>query len=151
MALAFPNTEAKAFSFDRGEIDINGRIFTAIENISTNQPIEEGVIFGAAAEPLQRTRGQLQMGEGTIEFSTIEEAMELVDLLGDGWQEKVFPISYTLVAPDNRTIAIVCNGSRLLDCEIDHSQGADGLPVSFPFSFMNRTINGKKSLVNQRT
>jgi hypothetical protein len=149
MALAFPNTEAKAFSFDRGEIEIAARIFTAIENISTNQPIEEGVIFGTRAEPLQRTRGQLQMGEGTIEFSAIEEAIELVELLGDGWQEKVFVVSYTLVAPDARTIAIVCNGARLLDCEIDHGQGADGLPASLPFSFMNRTINGKKSLINQ--
>ncbi len=151
MALGFPMTEGKAYDFGRGEITLGTKIYTAISNISTNQPIEEGVVHGAAAEVLARTRGQMQIGEGNVEFSMIEEATRFLGDLGDGWQEKEWNATYLLVAPNHPKIKIELFSCRLLDCELDHGAGPDGLGAALPFSFMYRLINGKTSLIKQRT
>lgn len=150
MALKFPDTEGVAYSLANAEIQLGTSIFTAIANIATSQPIEEGVVYGAAAEPLQRTRGQLQIGDGTIEFSAVEEGFRFITELGDGWQEKTWTLTYTLTRPGADSLKVECFGCRILDCELDHSNDSDALGASLPFSFMNRLINGKSSLVNQR-
>ena len=150
MTLKYPDTEGFAFDFSRAEIRLGRNIYTAFENVSHNQPIEEGVVFGAAAEPLKRTRGQLQIGEGSLEWSDFEEGMKFLEDLGEGWQEKVFTTTITYSAPGKKPIKVTLNGCRLLDAEFDHGQGADALPMSMPFSFMNRPLNGKNQLVNQR-
>jgi len=151
MPIAFPNTQGFFYDFGRAEIDLAGSIFTAISNIKCKQDVEEGIVRGAAAEPLARTRGKLNIGDGTIEFSAVEEAVDFItNKLGDGWAETPFTTTYTLTAPNVDPIKIVLYGCRLLDCEIDHGEGADALPASLPFSFMYRTFNGKTQLKNQR-
>lgn len=145
----YPLVEGYAYDFSRGEIDLNGKIYTALENIANNQPLEEGWIFGAAPVPLRRTRGQLQPGEGALEWSDIEEAMHFWDNLGDGPREKIWVASYVLTATGRPTIKVKLFGCRLLDEEFDFSQGADGLGCTMPFSFHYREINGKRAFLNQ--
>lgn len=146
MSLGYPQTDGYALDFGRLEFDLAGKVYDRISNLSTSQPIEEGVIFGSKPKPISRTRGQQQIGDGTFEME-FEQAVQLVEDLGDGWQEKIFTVSGTYKNGD-KTLKVVCTGCRLLDCELDHEAGADGLPASFPFSFMERLINGKKALLD---
>lgn len=148
--VAYPNIQAHALDFGRAEIDLAGKIYTAIKNIKQNQDVEEGEVRGSAAEPLARTRGKLNMGKGNIDWSDVSEAVQFIMDLGDGWQETPFTITYTLTAPNIDPIKIVLYGCRVLDTELDHGEGADSLPATMPFSFLNRTINGKTGLKNQR-
>lgn len=149
MALQFPLTEGKAVDFTRCEIDLNGKIYTAISNISGSQPIEEGVPRGTRAEPLARTRGSLQIGDGEIEWSMLEEAFQFIADLGDGWQEKVFTATKTYTTDAIGTVKVEYFGCRILDTELDHSEGSDALGATMPFSFLSRKVNGKKALIDQ--
>jgi hypothetical protein len=145
--LANPQTDGFALDFGRLELDIAGKIYDRVQNISMSQPIEEGVIFGAAAGPIATTRGQMQIGDGTLELE-FEQAVQLIEDLGDGWAEKTFSMSGTYRnVSTGKVVDMRATGCRLLDIEIDHSQGSDGLAASLPFSFKRRTINGKKALL----
>lgn len=147
MALGYPQKDGFALDFGRLELDAAGKIYDRISNVSTSQPVEEGVIFGSKPRPIARTRGQMQIGDGTMEME-FEQACQFIADLGDGWQEKLFTLSLTYRNSDGTVKKIVCTGCRLLDCELDHEAGADGLPASFPFSFMEREIDGKKALLD---
>jgi hypothetical protein len=142
-----PDNQGFAYDFGRAEINIKGNVYTAISNISHNQPLEEGIIRGTKAQVLKRTRGAQGIGEGNVEFSDFEEAVLLVDNLGDGWGEVVFPITIIYTAPSKPVIKMELIGARFLDIEFDHEEGADGLPASLPISFMERKINGKRMLL----
>jgi hypothetical protein len=148
MTLAYPLTDGFALSFDKAEIDVAGRIFTAISSVSFNQPIEEGIIRGTSAYPLSRTRGQADIGEGALEFSDVEEYAEfrkhVAGLSGanGAFCEGIWELSVTYRKNEDKVITAVCKSCRALDSEFDHEEGPDGLPVSVPFSFMRRLIDG---------
>jgi hypothetical protein len=144
-----PDLENFAFDFSRAEINLNRKIYTAFSNVSHNQPLEEGVIRGTKAHVLKRTRGAVGIGEGSLEFSDFEEAVVFTEDLGDGWAEIVFPVLIIYTAPKKTPIKYELLSCRLLDHEIDHGEGADGLPATLPFSFMRRKINGKEMLLEK--
>jgi hypothetical protein len=147
MTLALPQTDGFALDFSRGELTLATKIYNRIENISCSQPISEGVIFGTESQPIATTRGQQEIGDATVEFSDAEEAFDFIDELGDGWAEKRFTASYTLKVNNDKVIKVELQGCRCLDAELDFSQGADGLPVSMPISFLRRLINGKSEFL----
>jgi hypothetical protein len=151
MAIVAERGDGFAFDFSRGELDLDGKIYTAIESISASQPVEEGVINGSSFGPIARTRGQKQMGDGTIEFSDVEEAADFLMRLAEspeGILGKIWQASYVLRMPNDpsRVLKVELRSCRLLDFEIDWSQGSDGLPMSMPFSFLKRLINGKQDI-----
>lgn len=143
MALALPQTDGFALDFSKNELTLDGKIYNRIENIAVSQPIEEGSIHGTSAQVIARTRGQQGLGDGTIEFSDREEAIDFIDALGNGWAEKIWTASYVMKVSETKVIKVELQGCRALDVEIDDSQGPDGLPTPIPFSFMRRLINGK--------
>lgn len=150
----FPKINGKAVDFSSIEVQANDVTYTAFENISWSQPVEESFIYGTAAEPLARTRGQLQGGEGTLEFSHFGEAHEFIDGLGDadgGYLEEEFEVTIKYRAnPGDPIIKHELIACRATDTEMDHSQGSDGLGVPIPFSFLKSKINGRTPLKGQR-
>lgn len=148
MTLAYPLTDGFAVDFSKAEIDVGGRIFTAISNVAFSQPIEEGIIRGTSQDVLARTEGQKEIGDGMIEFSDIAEYAEFRKHVAslpkaDGrFSRGIWQLSVTYRVNADQVITAECFGCRALDTEIDHEEGADGLPVGVPFSFMTRLIDG---------
>lgn len=145
----YPDTRGFGYSQSGVELRLDRRIFTTFK-LTHNQAIEEGIIFGAAPEPLIRTRGQLQMGEGSIETEDLAEAQDFIDHLGDGFSDVLFNILVRYTSPTRPAIKRELVSCRVLDVEEDPGDGTDGVQSSFPISFMYRTFNGKKPLRNQR-
>lgn len=149
MTEKFPNTEGTGHTLDKCEIDLNGKIYTAIENVSHSQPVEEGSKNGAHGAPILRSRGSLGMGSGSIEWSDLGAAQEFITDLGDGWQEKTFKITLTYSAKGRDTRKRTLISCRVLDAEEDHSSGPEILGTTMPFSFMRREMDGKKPFTGQ--
>lgn len=149
MTESFPNTEGHGYTLDKCEIDLNGNIHTAIENISHSQPVDEEAKNGATAAPILRSRGSMGLGQGAIEWSDLGAAQEFIDDLGDGWQEKTFKITLTYSANGRPTRTRTLLGCRCLDAEEDHASGPAILGTTMPFSFMRRLMNGKKPFTGQ--
>ncbi len=146
--MTYPNPKKVAYEFSKVEIDLDGEIFSeGISNISHSQPIEEGVAHGAGSpEPQSRSEGQLSIGTGSIEWSDLGRQQQFIDKLGDGWQVKTWNATLTYTARERPDIKRELFDCRVLDVEEDHAAGADPLGGTTPFSFMSRTLNGKKAI-----
>lgn len=141
---AFPDHENFAYSFSHGVLKLKDRQFTAIGNVSLDQQLEEAAVFGTSNKPLRRSAGQLQLGEGTVLFTDLEEGTEFFDSLGDRPLMKIFAIDYSLVREDGKTISIEALSCRLKGFGVDHEQGAEALGIEYPVSFLMMKVNGKE-------
>lgn len=139
----YPDLESFGYSFSRGELNMDRRIFTAITNVQFDQPTTEGAIMGTRPWPLKRTEGQMEMGEGTITFSDEAERMAFIDRLGNGWRTKIWQLSWILTAKGAKPVKLACFGCRVLSNPIAHEQGEAGLGGDITFSFMYHSVNGK--------
>ena len=148
----YPTTDNFGYSASSWEIRLGRNIYTMIANLAHNQPLTEGIAF-ANGQPMLRTRGVLGMGEGTLEWSDVEEAQKFRDDLGECLMEKIFAITETLTCPRKPPLVYLLGSCRILDVEVDHEGGenADPLGEGMPFSFMWRKFNGKLPMINQRT
>lgn len=150
--VAYPDKDGFAFSFSRAEIDIAGRLFTAIRSIQQSQALEEGVVRGAASEPLARTDGELGMGEATIEWGSVEEHDDFLAHLAKqpgapGWGRKLFNVLIVYTSADGtRTRKVELISCRALDSDETGEAGPDPTMPSMPVSFLRRKINGLSQL-----
>jgi hypothetical protein len=152
----YPNTRGFGYSQSGTEFRIGTKIFTTFK-VTHNQAIEEGVIGESAGAPevLGRTRGKMQMGEGSLETDDVEEAQALIDHLaglggGDGFSDVVFNITIRYTSPNKPAITRELISVRVLDDEEDPGDGVEGVQSTFPISFLYRTLGGKKPFKNQR-
>jgi hypothetical protein len=140
-SLGFPDTQGFAYAFERGECRAGNRSFSAISNVSIDQPTEEDAVMGTRSYPLLRTPGSMKLGEGKMTFSDEGERQAFLDSLGDNYREQIFQVIWTKTAPGKPAIKLVCFGCRCLSEPNDDSPGA--LSGDVNFSFMYYTRNGK--------
>lgn len=145
MAQTYPETEGFALSFARGEITLNAKVYTAISNISIDQPTESEAVKGMSPTPLSETEGTMDLGDGTITFSDERERMDFLDDLGDAYRTKKWACSYVLRnTTTNSEKKIEAFGCRVVGNPIDHGEGATALGGDIAFKFIEHAINGKK-------
>lgn len=140
----FPDHENFAFSFSHGVLKLKNKQYTAIQSVSLDQKLEEAAVHGTSVAPLRRSAGQLQLGEGTIKFSDLEEGQDFFASLGDRPLMKLFAIDYTLTREDGATRSIEALSCRLTGFGIDHEQGAEALGIEYPVSFLMMKVDGKE-------
>lgn len=140
----YPDLERMALNFNRGELTLDDTIYTAISNVSIDQPTTEGAVMGTKPFPLKRTEGNMGLGAGTATFSDEDERMAFLEKLGDSYRQKIFTTTWVMSDPDGDTNhKIACFGCRVLSNPIAHGQGDDALGGDVGFSFMYYTVNGK--------
>lgn len=135
--------EQYAFSFQHAIIKLQDRQFDAISNISFSQDIERSAIYGTARAPLKRSVGQVSLGEATVTFSDLDEALTFYDALGDDPSLATFSADVTFANEVGRVRSF-----ELLSCALggisgDFEAGADAVGMEYPLSFMRIKIDGK--------
>jgi hypothetical protein len=141
--MTYPDTEGFAYSFQRAELSMGTKIYTAISNVEADQPTEEGVVKGTRSYPLATTPGTMDAGAGTVTFSDEGERQRFIDDLGDAWREKRFTLTWTLTAPNKPNIKKVAHGCRVLSEPDGDEEGPDPLGGDITFSYLYMTRNGK--------
>lgn len=142
--MAYPDTEGFGYSFERGELSLNRKLYTAISNVEADQPTEEEGVPGTRAYPLKRGVGRMNMGEGTVTFTDEEERTAFILDLGENYREKTWTASWVLTAPGKPPIKYACYGCRILSNPVSHEGGAAALGGDITFSFMYMTVNGRR-------
>lgn len=143
MTQAYPDVEGFAYSFQRAELSLGRKIYTAISNVEYDQPTEEGAVMGTRPYPLMRTEGEMGLGAGTITFSDEGERSGFIDELGDNWRDKTWKLTWVLTAPNKPPIKKVAYGCRCLSEPVSHESGTDALGGDITFSALYHTHNGK--------
>lgn len=142
----FPDHEGFAYSFSHGRIVLGDKQFTAIKNFQGSQELQEGLVSGTSVKVLRRTLGKLDMGQGSVSFSDLGEAMEFFSARGKKPLAQIWNADYSLVNEKGEVQSIEMTSCRLLKFGFDHSEGADALEIEYPFSFMTMKINGEELL-----
>ena len=140
----YPETEGFAYTFARGELTLDGTIYTAISSVEIDQPTESAAVKGTSPVPLAETEGTMDKGEGTITFSDERERMDFIAALGDGFRTRKWVLSWVLRNADGNESKIACQGCRVLSNPISHEEGADALGGDITFSFLTHTVNGNR-------
>jgi hypothetical protein len=135
--------ENYAYSFQHAIITLEGTQFTGISSITFSQTIERGVVYGTLAKPLKRARGQVQLGEGTITFSDLKEAMQFYSALGDEPSAALFTADVTLANSNGDVDSFELQSCTLSSFAANFESGSDALGLELPFNFMHMKINGK--------
>jgi hypothetical protein len=136
--------ENYAFSFSHAVIKCNEKQYTALSNVSFSQDIDRSAVYGTSRKPLKRSAGQLQMGEGALTFSDLEEGMTFFSDLGDDPSLALFSVDVTLANEAGQV-----RSYELLSCALsgfsgNFEQGADALSLEVPFSFMLLKVDGRE-------
>jgi hypothetical protein len=144
--MSYPDTQSFAHSFTRSELTVSvvgggTKIFDKIDSVSGDQPTEEQAILGTSPYPYETTPGAMEPGEGTIHFTSEEQRMEFLELLGDAWRERRFTLTWVHTAPGKRTLKKVYRGCRCLS-EPDDDSRDEPLGGDVNFSFLSFTKNG---------
>lgn len=139
-----PDREGFAYSFSHGRIVLGDTQFIAIKSIQGSQELEEGLVRGTSVKVLRRTLGALNMGEGSVSFSDLQQAMEFFSARGKRPLAQIWNADYSLVNEAGAVQSIEMASCRLLKFSFDHQEGADALGIEFPFSFMTMKINGEE-------
>lgn len=143
MAVKYPELEGFAFSFSHGKLKLDGVIYMGVSDISINQALEEGFVFGASQKVLRRSAGRMSAGDGTITFSDYELATEFLNGLGDKPLNKIFSAEWVLENESGVVKAVEAQACRMTAFNLSHSSGADALGLELPFSFLECKVNGK--------
>lgn len=136
--------EKYAFSFSHAIIKLAESQYSAISGIQFSQDIDRSAVYGTSRKPLKRSAGQLQMGEGTITFSDLEEAMTFYGALGDDPSLALFAVDATVVNEVGQVRSFECLSCALSGFSANFEQGADALSLELPFTFMLLKIDGKE-------
>jgi hypothetical protein len=136
MAINYPETEAFAYSFERGELNIAGRIFTAISNVDADQPTTSNVVKGTRPYPIAQTEGTMELGTFTISFSDQAERQALLQHLGNYWREKKFNFTWTRKAKGRDPIVEKYFGCRILAEPTKDQAGGEALGGDVTGNFM---------------
>lgn len=130
-----------ALQFEDGVIYVNGTTFTAINNIKLDQSLTEAAVFGTTCAPIKRTRGRLELGQGSITFSDFDSACDFYHLLEPDPLFQRFDLDYTLVRNDGIPRNIEVFSCRVTKISLDHASGGKAAEMVVPFSFMSMKVD----------
>lgn len=136
--------EKYAFSFSHAIIKLQEVQFTGIKHVGFKQDIHREATYGTSRKPQKRSAGQLGLGEGTLTFSDLEEAMQFYTALGADPSLALFSVDCTLTNEAGQTRSFECLSCALTAFEADFEAGAEALHLDLPFDFMNLKIDGKE-------
>lgn len=139
-----------AYSFAHAIVKVDDRQFTGVRAVTVNQELQEAAVYGTDMRPLKRSVGQLQMGRGQLVFSDYEEGTDFFAALGDQPFLRLWSLDYTLAREDGSTRSIECLSCRLTGLGIEHESGADGLSISYPFSFLAMKMDGRDLAISPK-
>ena len=134
--------ERFAFSFSHAIIKVDDRQFTGVSSIEFSQDVDRSAVYGTSRKPLKRSPGQLQLGDGTITFSDLEESGQFFEALGSNPTAKVFNVDVTFSNEQGDIRSFECVSCALKGFSASFEAGADALGLDVPFDFLGLKIDG---------
>jgi hypothetical protein len=144
--VSYPLVNGVFHSFASIELKVDGVIYAAVKAVNYKQSLTPTKVRGAHAEPLGRTRGDLE-ADGDIELYE-QQGFQLLSQLGDGYLEKVFSITVTYSENGLDTITDEIVQVRIQEVDKSNAQGTDASSIKFTLNIMKIKLNGLEPLLN---
>ena len=118
-------------------------MYIGLKSINYSDKLEPTKVYGAAAEPIGRTRGAYS-AEGSFELY-LDEFNSLVAALGTGYKLKPLLITVSYSEGD-RTYTDTLEGARIKGVDASQAQGADPLVRKCDLDLMRVLWDGVSSV-----
>lgn len=142
----YPLVNGVYHAFASVELKWNGTIYVGVKSINYKQSLTPTKVKGAHAEPIGRTRGDLE-ADGDIELYK-QQAFQLLSDMGAGYMEKVLGATVTYSENGLDTITDELLQVRIQEVDQSNSQGVDALTTKFTLNIMKILYNGLEPLIN---
>ena len=142
----YPFVNGVYHAFASVELKWNGTIYVGVKAINYKQSLTPTKVKGAHAEPIGRTRGDLE-ADGDVELY-LQQANQLLTDMGAGYYEKVIGITSTYSENGLDTITDELVSVRIQEIDDSHSQSVDALTKKFTLNVMKVLYNGVEPLIN---
>lgn len=145
--LVGPLINGHKFDYSSIELNVEGQMFTAVQEISYSHTLEPGVLRGTKPQKIGRTRGEYNAeGSLTMYLADYKSLITLLALKNPtvGYMEQSFTITvmYQELAVSAQLITDVLIGCRFTSVEHSHSQGNEALQTSVNLDIMSIIENG---------
>lgn len=116
------------------EVVVNGKRYEARE-VNYSATVERTAVHGSSGRKLGYTRGTLDF-EGDVTLY-MEDAIAVLDALGDGFAECPFDITVSYTLSNGRVVTDRLVGCRIKSVEDGHSQGNEPITRKFTLDIMD--------------
>jgi len=136
----YPDVQGRAHEHSSAEIQLNGRIFTAISAVDWDESLTPVKGRGTRPEPLYRTLGEYDC-EASITMP-LKEYAEFIAFLGDGYGGVSFNvvITYSDEGVDPTTVKFI--GARVENPSGGSETGGDPVMIEIGLNVMRIEMNG---------
>jgi hypothetical protein len=141
----FPLVNGYYHQFASIELDLDGDTVVGFTAIEYSDNIERGDVRGARRQRLGVTRGEYK-ADASLEMYR-RDFYELLNRLGDGWMDRVFPIHVTYGEDGQPLVTDELVRCRFKGTENSHQQGNDPLKIKLPLDVDGILYAGKLPFV----
>jgi len=141
MPIEIPLINGVRYDFSSIVFHINGDLIIGVKEISYKNTRDRGEVRGTSLQKLGRTRGQYKAEASATIFR--REFDDLVDRLGDGYMEVVFPITVSYADDGQPLVTDTIVGCTITEDEHSNSAGTDATEVKLTFDPMYILIKGR--------
>jgi len=142
----FTKINGKAYSHSSIEVQLNGKSYPFVKEVTYSDSLEPGEVRGTSAQLLSRTRGDYKAEASLTLYKGA--AQELLDDLGDAFMEKEWDLVVTRKEEDMSTIIDTVVKCRIKKHESGSSQGADPNEVKLDLHPFYILWNGYSPIAN---
>lgn len=139
----YPLINGVAYSFAEMSIKIGSFKTIGFKSLNFSESLEAGAARGTGQRKLAMTPGDLD-ADASLEMF-MADWLELLELLGDGYMRKVFPI-HTDFSNEADVHSVDLKGCRIKKVDDSHSQGTEPLTVKLDLYVMGVKRDGYDAL-----
>jgi len=140
MPIEYPLINGDRYDFASIVFHINGDVVLGVKEISYKNSRERGEVRGTHPQKLARTRGQYKSEASATLYR--REFDELVQKLGEGYMEIVFPITVSYANDGQPLVTDTIVGCTITEDDHSNSSGTDPTEVKITFDPMYILVNG---------
>lgn len=147
--IPYPLVNGTRHSWAQIETKVQGVLIVGFQEINYNDKLTPEKEYGQASEPIGRTQGEY-LAEGSMTL-LLAEFNVLIQTLGPGYKQKVFPITVSYSADGLETIVDQLIGCRITEVDASNAKGPGGTVRKCTLDLMKVLWNGLDSLINPLT
>ncbi len=131
--ISYPDTTGFRAGFNSVILKIDKQEFTGFKSVSGERTRSRGIVKGANADPLGKTRGSNEY-KHSVEVYLAEFKAFMVDHFGAGYGDRQFTNEVTITENGYDTQTHVCRGCTIDTSTFDFGEGTDALTFKVEFN-----------------
>ena len=147
--ISYPDTVGFRAGFQSVILKIDGQEFTGFKSVEMSRTRSRGIVKGASADPLGKTRGSNEY-KMSVEVYVAEFKAFMIDQFGAGYGDKLFSCEVDITENGYDTQTVQALGCTIDESTLSFAEGTDALTYAIEFNpvkvIFNKTDDNARPL-----